>query len=157
LLNEATLLLNQERPLDLSQDLGQRLLQHMVEREGTVDPARQHYFIVNARKGFFDPHRQKGEERTHTPWHLDTNHHLGYLPLNLAGVAGNNNFQSVLEKLAKNAFKSLRERPRNFQPEHVHVLFFCNHGCHRSVGFCRLMEIVASEWKWERLSYNIFL
>ena len=108
----------------MSQDLGQRLLQHMVEREGTVDPARQHYFIVNARKGFFDPYRQKGEERTHTPWHLDTNHHLGYLPLTLAGIAGNKNFQAVLEQLAKDAFKSLRERPRNFQPEHVHVLFF---------------------------------
>ena len=122
------MLLNQERPLDLSQDFGQRLLQHMVEKEGTADPARQHYFIVNARKGFYDPHRfqrdGKGEGRASPPWHQGTNHHLGYLPLNLAGVAGNNNFQSALETLAKNAFKSLRERPRNFQPEHVHVLFF---------------------------------
>ena len=100
----------------------------MVEKEGTVDPARQHYFIVNARRGFYDPHRsqrdKQGERRAPPPWDMDTNHHLGYLPLNLAGIAGNNNFQSVLETLAKDAFKSLRERPRNFQPEHVHVLFF---------------------------------
>ena len=132
----------------------------MVERDGTVDPARQHYVIVNARKGFFDPHRlQQGKGKGKPPrpsWEQDTNHHLGYLPLNLAGVAMNRHFEPLLEALAKSAFKSLTERSRSSSQhlDHVHILFFCNQGCHRSVSCCRLMEIVASEWHWEHPASN---
>ena len=157
--DEAEWLLMQDRPLDLSQDFGERLMKDMIEKDGTVDPARQHYIIANARKGFFDPHhQQKGKGKNKPPrplWEHDTNHHLGYLPLNLAGVAMNKNFEPLLVAIAKRAFKSLLERTRDSQhSEHVHVLFFCNQGCHRSVSCCRLMEIVASEWHWEHPACN---
>ena len=157
--DEAEWLLMQDRPLDLSQDFGERLMKDMIEKDGTVDPARQHYIIANARKGFFDPHHhRKGKGKSkppRPPWDQDTNHHVGYLPLNLAGVAMNKNFEPLLVAIAKRAFKSLLERTRDSQhSEHVHVLFFCNQGCHRSVSCCRLMEIVASEWHWEHPACN---
>ena len=122
----------------------------MVET-GTVDPARQHYFVQNARRGFFDPRRQREEYNVQTdvPWAQDTNHHLGYLPLNLEGVALNRNFKKEVMTLAKDIFMSLQNRPRNFQAEHVHILFWCNQGCHRSVSFCRLTQIVAAQWRWQ--------
>ena len=155
LLDEADWLLAQPRPIDLSQSFGERLMKDMVERDGTVDPARQHYVIVNARKGFFDPHH-RGRGQGKPPWEQDTNHHLGYLPLNLSGVATNQQFEPLLEALAKSTFKSLTERSRNSSQhsDHVHILFFCNQGCHRSVSCCRLMEIVASEWHWEHPASN---
>jgi hypothetical protein len=156
------------RPVVLPELLGRQLLQHMVEKNGTADPARQHYLVQNVRKGFFDPNsnkddkrkqKGKGKQGTGLPavpvaWAEDTNHHLGYLPLNLAGLAWNDRFQDVLTNVAFRAYSRLRNKPLTFQAEHIHVLFWCNHGCHRSVGFCRLMQIAADTWGWQQLSCN---
>ena len=162
LLREVELLELTPRPVEMSEDLGRRLLQRMVEKNGFQDPVRQHYFVQNVRKGFYDPHRnqgkgkgkQKGKQGTGQPavrvaWEVDANFHLGYLPLNLEGLALSENFQQVLDNLARKAYAALRGRVLSFKPEHVHILFWCNHGCHRSVGFCRLMQIVATTWGWE--------
>jgi hypothetical protein len=144
--------------LDLSQDFGERLMKDMIEKDGTVDPASQRYIIANAQRGFFDPRRpQKGKGKSkppRPPWQQYTNIHLAYFPLHLGG-AMNKNFEPMLEAIAKSAFKSLLERPHDLQQsEHVHVLFLCNQGCHRSFSCCRLMEIVASEWRWEHPACN---
>jgi hypothetical protein len=67
----------------------------------------------------------------------------------------NKNFEPMLEAIAESAFKSPLERPHDLQQsEQVHILFLCNQGCHRSFSCCRLMEIVASEWRWEYPACN---
>ena len=160
LLRETTALLSERRSLYLDSDLGCRLLQNMVEQNGTGIPANQFFFVVDARNGFFDPHNQ-GKAKNYVrpgpiPWPLDTNTHLGYLPLNLEGMVRNKNFKGVLHTLAEDIYSSLLHphRFRNLPQDDVHVLFWCNEGCHQSVGFCRLVSIAAEEWGWTNPSCN---
>ncbi len=159
LLRETIALLSRKRPLYLESDLGSRLLQNMLARNGTGVPANQHFFIVNARDGFYDPQRkkQKGKGKgkwipqAAVPYELDTNHHLGYLPLNLQGIVSNHKFKGILETLADDIYTALRQ-PGTFLQDDIHVLFWCNQGCHRSVSFCRLALIAADELNWQNPS-----
>ena len=154
-------LLRERRPLYLNSELGCRLLQNLVARNGTGIPANQHFFIVNSRDGFYDPQRrneknERGKARGKgkripppaVPWALNTNLHLGYLPLNMQGIVGNRKFKGILETLADDVYTELREPGKVLQDD-VHVLFWCNQGCHRSVSFCRLALIAAEVWNWE--------
>ena len=141
------------RPVSLPANLGCQLLQRLVEKNGTADPVRQHYIVQNVRKGFYDPHKS----RSRVAWKDDTNFHLGYHPLTLEALVRNENFQGVLDSIAFKAYNKLRGKLFSYQPEHIHVLFWCNHGFHRSVGFCRLLQVAANVWGWERLSCNYFV
>ena len=162
LLSETTAFLLKQTPLHLDPDLGRRLLQNMVEQNGTGIPANQFYFVVNARDGFFDPQTKdqaRGKNYVRPApvlWELDTNRHLGYLPLTLQGIVRNRNFKKVLDKLAEDIYSSLLQQHRfnNLPQDAVHVLFWCNQGCHRSVGWCRLASIAAEEWGWTNPSCN---
>jgi hypothetical protein len=146
--------LQQPRPFEMEPGFGRRLLQQIFEREGTVDPARQHYFVQNARTGFHDPHdshRRALAGPGSVPWQMDTSHHLGYLPLNLKGVAWNPKFKQVLEDLTRQfleALKSHQNKQLDMAPVHLHVLFWCDQGCHSSVSLCRLLQVAAASWGW---------
>ena len=48
----------------------------------------------------------------------------------------------------------LQHRFNNLPQDAVHVLFWCNQGCHRSVGWCRLASIAAEVWGWTNPSCN---
>jgi hypothetical protein len=108
---------------------GRRLLRHLLERHGTVDPARQRYFVQNARTGFHDPHdrhRRVLAGPGFVPWHVDTSHHLGYMPLNLQGIVWNLKFKLVLEDLTQQFLTALQRSEINqsdVAPVHLHVLF----------------------------------
>ena len=132
---------------------GRRLLRHLLERHGRVDPARQHYFVQNARTGFHDPHDPRRQVVAGSvPWHEDTSHHLGYMPLNLEGVAWNPKFKLVLEDLTRQFLTALKGSEINLSevaPVHLHVLFWCDQGCHSSVSFCRLLQVAAACWGWQ--------
>ena len=142
LLLETAKLLKQPFPIEMSQSLGCRLLQHMVEKDSYVDPGLQHYFLQNAQTGFPNPHRQ-----------LDANRHLGYFPLHLQGVCWNPKFKDVLRNLARRFFSALKKapEPESSQNQHVHVLFWCYKGCRGSVAFCRLLQMAVCSWGWQTL------
>ena len=169
LLAETKDLLRRPRPLQLPSALGCSLLRRMVETNSTGTCANQHFFVVNARNGFFDPHRTteekgykgkgKGKGKRfprpeQIPWDSDTNHHLGYLPLNLQGIVSNQKFKPTLYKLAYDIYTSLQLCQSGLQLDEAHVLFWCNQGCHRSVSFCRLVQIAAEQWGWTNPSCN---
>jgi hypothetical protein len=126
--------------LDMSQSLGRRLLQHMVEKDRSAEPALQYYFAQDAQTGFQNPYPQP-----------DVNFHLGYFPLHLQSIKQNPNFPEVLQKLARQFFAALRHRtePENTQCQHIHVLFWCNQGCRGSVAFCRLLQVAVRAWGWQ--------
>jgi hypothetical protein len=128
-----------EKP-DMSQSLGRRLLQHMVEKDRSAEPALQYYFAQDAQTGFQNPYPQP-----------DVNFHLGYFPLHLQSIKQNPNFPDVLQNLARQFFAALRHRtePENKQIKHIHVLFWCNQGCRGSVAFCRLLQVAVRAWGWQ--------
>lgn len=139
------------RPLYLSEEFGSRLLANMLAQQGACSNLANHHFLVeNCRDGFFDPNRRKGAGRgNRNRGGPDTNYHVGYLKETLNGVAENVRFQNKLADLLQRLRAiQVRLRPQE-EHHHVHVLFWCTQGVHRSVAWCRILEAAVANSSWE--------
>ena len=72
------------------------------------------------------------------------------LPKNLLGIVNNKHFPKIFGDLLQKMAAAVKEREHLGTVLHLHVLCWCNQGCHRSVSFCRLLLEAATAFRWEQ-------
>ena len=96
------------------------------------------YFVQDCRTGYFDPNS-----------HGACRHHTGYWPRNMTALLGNEKFGHDLRQLVT----SIRDAAaRKKGVVRVHLLCWCNKGCHRSVAWSRAWSFAAPLLGWECLT-----
>jgi hypothetical protein len=119
-------LLRRERPINLSDEMGRRLVADQANADMAVCA------VVNSRRGFYDEDRGPG------------NQHVGYWPQHMDQFTRSPRFVSWLqESLDLLVHTALRSSSPTAEPGTLHMLFWCNRGTHRSVSSTRVWEVVA--------------
>ena len=112
------------------------MMRHLVGAQGGS------FLSVNCREGFYDPDASGKRHVGTWPWHMQ-------------GFAQQRCFRPWLQMLLQElAFK--QSRP-GLPPAIVHILLWCNKGCHRSVSASRVLEAVADRYGWPSPAHTYFV